>query len=29
LLGAFYLTLSLLISGGMNYYNNSTKLKER
>lgn len=29
LLGAFYLTLSLMISGGMNIYNNSTKLKER
>ena len=29
LLGAFYLTLSLLISGLMNVYNNSTKLKER
>jgi general L-amino acid transport system permease protein len=29
LLGLFYLILSLLISGGMNIYNNSTKLKER
>lgn len=29
LLGGFYLILSLLISGGMNIYNNSTKLKER
>jgi len=29
LLGAFYLTLSLLISTAMNIYNNSTKLKER
>jgi general L-amino acid transport system permease protein len=29
LLGAFYLVLSLLISGAMNIYNNSTKLKER
>lgn len=29
LLGAFYLTLSLLISGLMNVYNNSMKLKER
>jgi len=29
LLGAFYLTLSLVISTGMNIYNNSTKLKER
>ena len=29
LVGVFYLSLSLLISAGMNYYNNSTKLKER
>lgn len=29
LLGGFYLALSLLISGAMNVYNNSTKLKER
>lgn len=29
LLGLFYLVLSLLISGAMNVYNNSTKLKER
>ncbi len=29
LLGAFYLTLSLVISAAMNFYNNSTKLKER
>ncbi|WP_420857371.1 amino acid ABC transporter permease [Marivivens marinus] len=29
LLGLFYLILSLLISGGMNLYNNSVKLKER
>ncbi|MBB5720773.1 general L-amino acid transport system permease protein [Loktanella ponticola] len=29
LLGAFYLTLSLVISGAMNIYNNSTKLMER
>ena len=29
LLGAFYLALSLLISGVMNIYNNSMKLKER
>jgi general L-amino acid transport system permease protein len=29
LLGLFYLILSLLISGAMNVYNNSTKLKER
>ena len=29
LLGAFYLALSLLISMGMNIYNNSTKLEER
>jgi general L-amino acid transport system permease protein len=29
LLGLFYLALSLLISGVMNVYNNSVKLKER
>jgi len=29
LLGGFYLLLSLLISGGMNYYNRSTQLQER
>ncbi|KJZ19062.1 amino acid ABC transporter permease [Loktanella sp. S4079] len=29
LLGAFYLVLSLLISAGMNYYNQSTQMKER
>lgn len=29
LLGGFYLTLSLLISAVMNYFNNKTKLKER
>ena len=29
LMGAFYLALSLLISGGMNYYNRSTQLAER
>ncbi len=29
LLGLFYLVLSLVISGGMNIYNNSVKLKER
>jgi general L-amino acid transport system permease protein len=29
LLGLFYLVLSLLISGAMNVYNNSVKLKER
>lgn len=29
LLGSFYLLISLLISSGMNYYNNSVKLKER
>jgi len=29
LLGGFYLLLSLLISAGMNIYNNSVKLKER
>lgn len=29
LMGMFYLTLSLLIAGAMNLYNNSTKLKER
>ena len=29
LLGAFYLSLSLLISGVMNLYNNATQLKER
>jgi general L-amino acid transport system permease protein len=29
MLGLFYLTLSLLISGAMNLYNNSTKLAER
>lgn len=29
LLGGFYLTLSLLISSAMNYYNNRTQLKER
>ncbi len=29
LLGGFYLTLSLLISAGMNYYNRSTQIKER
>jgi len=29
LLGLFYLVLSLVISGAMNVYNNSMKLKER
>ncbi len=29
LLGAFYLTLSLIISGAMNFYNTRTQLKER
>ncbi|WP_106745971.1 amino acid ABC transporter permease [Yoonia maritima] len=29
LMGAFYLALSLVISGGMNYYNRSTQLAER
>ncbi len=29
LLGLVYLSLSLVISGGMNYYNRSTKMKER
>ncbi len=29
LLGSFYLLISLLISSGMNFYNNSVKLKER
>ena len=29
LLGGFYLLLSLIISAGMNVYNNSVKLKER
>jgi general L-amino acid transport system permease protein len=29
LLGAFYLVLSLVISGTMNIYNNSTQLRER
>ena len=29
LLGLFYLTLSLIISAVMNFYNNSMKLKER
>ena len=29
LLGLFYLATSLIISAGMNVYNNSVKLKER
>jgi general L-amino acid transport system permease protein len=29
LLGAFYLVLSLVISGAMNVYNNRTQLQER
>jgi general L-amino acid transport system permease protein len=29
LLGLFYLVTSLVISGAMNIYNNSVKLKER